>query len=254
MAGSAALALVLWQAVVSFFSIPSYVLPRPSAVWNALLAGVLADPTSRASFWYQLASTMEATLGGFLIAAVLGVSLAAIMAESRIANRILFSYVVWLQSLPKVAIAPLFVIWFGYEAQSKIAMAATVTMFPILLNSLEGFGTVEADRLELMKSLDAGRWQTFWLIKFPSALPFVFAGLNLGIVYALLGTIIAEFLGAQRGMGVVITQLDAVSDTAGVFAILVILAAASHILISIMRAVQRRVVFWSGAGRSIEAV
>lgn len=242
---SAVLALVVWQGSVTLFDVPSYVLPQPAAVWHALVAGVTADPTSRASYWYQLSDTLEATLAGFAIAAVSGIALAAIMSESRIAHRILFSYVIWFQSLPKVAIAPLFVIWFGYQMQSKVAMAATVTMFPILLNSLEGFGTVERERLDLMKSLHAGRWQTFWMIKLPTAMPFIFAGLNLGIVYALLGTIIAEFLGAQRGMGVIITQLDAVSDTAGVFSILVVLAIASHILISIMRALQKRFVFWS---------
>jgi NitT/TauT family transport system permease protein len=244
---SAALALAVWQGSVTLLDLPSFVLPQPAAVWNALVAGVTADPTSRASYWYQLSDTLEATMIGFVIAAVSGIALAAIMTESRIAHRILFSYVIWLQSLPKVAIAPLFVIWFGYEMQSKIAMAATVTMFPILLNALEGFATVERDRLDLMKSLHAGRWQIFWMIKLPTAMPFIFAGLNLGIVYALLGTIIAEFLGAQRGMGVIITQLDAVSDTAGVFSILVILAVASHILISIMRALQKHFVFWSAS-------
>lgn len=253
---SAILLLIVWQGSVSAFDVPSYVLPAPLAVWHALVAGIVADPTSRASYWYQLSDTMEATISGFLISAAIGVTLAAIMSESKIANRILFSYVVWLQSLPKVAIAPLFVIWFGYQMQSKVAMAATVTMFPILLNSLEGFGTVERERIDLMKSLGASRWQTFWMIKLPTAMPFIFAGFNLGIVYALLGTIIAEFLGAQRGMGVIITQLDAVSDTAGVFSILVVLAIASHILISIMRALQRRFVFWSGTeqDKSIESV
>ena len=109
---------------------------------------------------------------------------------------------------------------------------------------------VERERLELMMSLDASRWQSFWLIKLPSAAPLIFAGLNLGIVYALLGAIISEFLGAQRGVGVVITQLQSVSDTAGVFALLVVLAVTSYALIEILRALQRYFVFWSGTSHT----
>jgi NitT/TauT family transport system permease protein len=250
---SVSIALVLWETAVSSFSIPSYVLPSPLSVWRALVAGLLIDPTSRASFWYQLADTLHATGWGFVIGSALGIVLAALMAEFRIVEEILFPYVVGFQSIPKVAIAPLYVIWFGYQIESKVAMAATLTLFPVLLNSLEGFVAVERERLELMTSLDASRWQTFRLIKLPSALPFVFAGLNLGIVYAFLGAIVAEFIGAQRGMGVIITQLQSVSDTAGVFAALLLLAVAGYILIAIVRAFQRRFVFWSGSGNLVDS-
>lgn len=250
---SVVLALTGWEICVRALSIPSYVLPPPAAVWQALVAGLVADPTSRASFWFQLADTMNATLWGFAAGSLIGIALAAIMAEFRVIEELLFPYVVGLQSIPKVAIAPLYVIWFGYQIESKIAMAATLALFPVLLNSLEGFATVERERLELMTSLRASRWQTFRMIKIPSALPFVFAGLNLGIVYAFLGAIVSEFIGAQRGMGVIITQLQSVSDTAGVFACLILLAIAGYILIAVMRAVQRRFVFWSGSGRVADA-
>ena len=130
-------------------------------------------------------------------------------------------------------------------------MSATLAVFPVLLNSLQGFMSTESDRLELLASLDASRWQTFWHMKLPSALPLVFAGLNLGIVYALLGTIVAEFIGAQKGMGVIITQLQTVADTAGVFAALFVLGVTGYVLIASIRALHRRLVFWSG--ENIEA-
>ena len=244
--------LAIWQAAVTGFEIPGYILPAPINVWRALVAGLVIDPTARASFWYQLADTMHATAWGFVVGSASGVALAALMTEFPIIERILLPYIVGFQSMPKVAIAPLFVIWFGYQIESKIAMSVTVTLFPVLLNSLEGFATVERERLELLTSLDASRFQSFWLIKLPSALPFIFAGLNLGIVYALLGTIVAEFIGAQRGMGVIITQLQSVSDTAGVFAVLIILSVAGYVLIAAVRAIQHRFVFWSGSGRSSE--
>jgi NitT/TauT family transport system permease protein len=250
---SVILALGVWELSVHAFNIPSYVLPPPVEVWRALVAGLIVDPTSRASFWFQLADTMHATMWGFVIGSILGVVLAAAMAEFRVVEELLFPYVVGFQSIPKAAIAPLYVIWFGYQIESKIAMAATLALFPVLLNSLEGFSSVERERLELMTSLNASRWQAFRMIKLPSSLPFVFAGLNLAIVYAFLGTIVAEFIGAQRGMGVIITQLQSVSDTAGVFACLLLLAVAGYGLIAIMRAIQRRLVFWSGSGHVADA-
>jgi NitT/TauT family transport system permease protein len=172
--------------------------------------------------------------------------LAALMVEFRFIERMLFPYVAAIQSLPKVAIAPLYIIWFGYQIESKIAMSVTLALFPVLLNTLQGFLSVERDRLELMSSLHASRLQTFWFIKLPSCLPMIFAGLNLGIVYALLGTLVAEFIGAQRGMGVMVLQLQSVNDTAGVFAILVLLAVVGYLLIAAVKMIQNKVVFWSG--------
>jgi NitT/TauT family transport system permease protein len=251
LAASMVLMVLVWEALVNFYHMPSYVLPAPKAVIAALIDGLGTDPTSRASFWYHLADTLVGTLSGFAIGGTLGLILASAMAEFRVVERMLFPYVAAIQSLPKVAIAPLYIIWFGYQIQSKIAMAATLALFPILLNTLQGLMSVDRDRLELMSSLGASRWQVFWLIKLPTSLPLIFAGLNLGIVYALLGSLVAEFIGAQRGMGIVVLQLQSVNDTAGVFAVLVVLAVVGYLLISAMRMVQHYVVFWSaGSGHN----
>jgi NitT/TauT family transport system permease protein len=243
---SLVIGFVIWEVAVIVFQMPSYVLPSPRAVLVALADGLAQGPTSRAGFWYHLIDTLEATLIGFVIGSVLGLILAAAMAEFRPIERLLFPYIAAIQSLPKVAIAPLYVIWFGYQIESKIAMAVTLALFPVLLNALQGFLSVDRDRLELMASLDASRWQKFWLVKLPASLPLIFAGLNLGIVYALLGALVAEFIGAQRGMGVMVMQLQSVNDTAGVFAVLVVLAVVGYVLIAAMRFIQHRVVFWSG--------
>jgi NitT/TauT family transport system permease protein len=248
--GSLVVGFVLWEIAVIFFQMPSYVLPSPRAVLLALADGLAQSPTNRAGFWYHLEDTLEATFAGFVIGSVLGLVLAAAMAEFRPVERLLFPYIAAIQSLPKVAIAPLYVIWFGYQIESKIAMAATLALFPVLLNALQGFLSVDRDRLELMASLDASRWQAFWLVKLPASLPLIFAGLNLGIVYALLGALVSEFIGAQRGMGVMVMQLQSVNDTAGVFAVLVVLAVVGYLLIASMRFIQHRVVFWSSDSSS----
>ena len=244
---SMVLLLLIWEAVVRLFTIPPYVLPDPVAVWRALIAGLSESPFNRASFLFHLSDTLLATILGFLIGSIIGVVGASLMAELETIERLTFPYIAALQSLPKVAIAPLYVIWFGYQIESKIAMAATLGFFPVLLNSLQALSSIERDKLDFASSLGASRWQKFWYVKLPDSLPMVFAGMNLGIVYALLGSLVAEFIGGQRGMGVLILQLQSVNDTAGVFAILVVLALTGYVLLSVMRVLQRRVVFWSGS-------
>jgi NitT/TauT family transport system permease protein len=158
-------------------------------------------------------------------------------------------YAFALQSLPKVAIAPLIVIWCGFGDGSKIAMAALLAFFPMLVNSFAGMRSADVERIELMKVLSASRLETYRLVKLPSAAPYIFAGLDMGIVYALLGTIVAEFLGAQEGMGVVITKAQAVTDVAGVFAVLTILGITGVTLHLIVRWAQRSLIHWVDRGQ-----
>ena len=128
------------------------------------------------------------------------------MSESRLIEKLLMPYAFALQSLPKVAIAPLVVIWFGFGDGSKVAIAGLLAFFPVLINSFTGLRSVEPERIDLMRSLSASRFETYRIVKLPNAAPFIFAGLDMAVVYSLLGAIVAEFLGAQQGMGVVITQ------------------------------------------------
>ena len=237
--------LGLWQMAVSFGDIPSYILPSPKAVAAALWDGISQSPSARASFWFHLADTLKGTVFGFAIGALLGLVIAALMAEFWFVEAAALPYVVGLQSLPKVAIAPLLIIWLGYGLESKVAMSVVLTLFPVLINALQGFRASERERLELLVALKASRWQIFRYVRFPGALPMIFAGLHIGIVYAMLGVIVSEFMGSQSGMGVIMTQLQTVSDTAGVFAALVMQAVTGYVLIASMRWLQRRVVFWT---------
>lgn len=241
---SISIGIFIWHYSIIFFDMPSYVLPKPSLVWVALHDGLSQDPFSRSSFLFHLSDTLNATLMGFVIGGLVGLVGAAMMAESKMIEIALLPYVVGLQSLPKVAIAPLLVIWFGYGIESKVAMAFVLTLFPVLINSLSGFRSFPRERVELMISLKATRWNTFRLIKFPSAMPMVFSGLNIGIVYAMLGTLVSEFSGGQKGMGVIMMQMQAVSDTAGVFASMSVLGFTGYVLISLMRQLQKYLVFW----------
>ena len=136
-------------------------------------------------------------------------------------------------------------VWFGFDTSSKVVIAATVAFFPVLVNVVVGLKTIDAGKLELMRSLRATRWQTFRLVQFPNALPFVFAGLDVAIVFSVLGAIVGEFVGAQRGLGNLILQFNMTLDIAGVFAVLIMLSLMGVTLHLIMQAIQRRIIFWA---------
>jgi NitT/TauT family transport system permease protein len=237
--------LLVWKLSVMVLKVPPYILPAPERVFIALWSGIAVSPASPLGFYLPLWSTLSNALLGFLIGASLGVVFGSMMAEFRTVETALMPYAFALQSLPKVAIAPLIVIWCGFGDGSKVAMAALLAFFPMLVNTFAGMRSADIERIELMKVLSASRLETYRLVKLPSAAPYIFAGLDMGIVYALLGTIVAEFLGAQEGMGVAITKAQAVTDVAGVFAVLVILGVTGIALHLAVRAIQRKLIHWN---------
>jgi NitT/TauT family transport system permease protein len=230
----------VWEWAVRAWAIPPFLLPAPSAV-AASLAGGLASGLYLEHFWVTLG---EALLG-FLIAALAGITLGAIIAQFRLVEQTLYPYLVALQTLPKIAIAPLIIVWFGFGVPSKVIIAATVAFFPVLVNVIVGLKTIDQSKLDLMRSLDASRWQTFRLVRFPNALPFVFAGLDIAIVFSVLGAIVGEFVGAQQGLGNLILQFNFGLDIAGVFAVLILLSVLGVSLHLVMQVVQKRLIFWA---------
>ena len=241
--------IALWIFCVRVLRVPPYIMPAPEAVLNALWSGLAIDPASPKGYYLPLWSTLSNAATGFAIGTGLGLVLGSLMAESRTVEKLLMPYAFALQSLPKVAIAPLVVIWFGFGDGSKVAIAALLAFFPVLINSFTGLRSIEPEKLDLMRSLSATRFETYRIVKLPNAAPFIFAGLDMAVVYALLGAIVAEFLGAQQGMGVVITQAQSVSDVAGVFAALVILGVLGIVLHSSVRRLEHRVVHWAHRGK-----
>jgi NitT/TauT family transport system permease protein len=242
--------LLAWDLAVTTLHVPTYILPAPQAVWHALWSGLAVSPAAATGYYLPLWSTLSNAAIGFVIGTVCGLVLGSLMAESRRVEKLLMPYAFALQSLPKVAIAPLIVIWLGFGDSSKIAIAALLAFFPVLINSFTGLRAVEPERVDLMRSLSATRFETYRIVKLPNAAPYIFAGLDMAVVYALLGTIVAEFLGAQQGMGVVITQAQAVTDVAGVFAALVILGVMGVLLHTVVRRLEKRVVHWSDRAKS----
>ena len=240
--------VLAWEGVVWAWRIPEFLVPAPSAIGRALVAGL----TSRL-YLDHFGVTLYESLLGFLIAAAAGIACGTLIAQFRVVEQTLYPYLVALQTLPKIAIAPLLIVWLGFGITSKVVIAALVAFFPILVNVIVGLKTVDASKLDLMRSLDASRWQTFRYVTFPNALPFVFAGLDIANVFSVLGAIVGEFVGSQRGLGNLILQFHTSLDIAGMFAVLLLLAALGVGLHLAIQAIQRRVIFWAQADHIVGA-
>jgi NitT/TauT family transport system permease protein len=230
----------LWEGFIRWAQVPLYVVPPPSAIWQSLLNGL-----GSGLFVSNALVTLGEAMLGFLCAAVAGLAFGSAIAQSRFVERTLYPYLIAIQTTPKVAIAPLFIIWFGFGITSKVIMAGLVAFFPILVNVITGLRSTDVQRIELMRSLRATRWQTFRMVKLPSALPTIFAGLHVAVIFSILGAIVGEFVGSRAGLGNLILQMNFNLDTAGVFAALVCLSTIGIVLHLAMHWLQRRLLFWA---------
>jgi NitT/TauT family transport system permease protein len=231
--------LVAWQVLLPLSGVPAFVVPTPLDVASALVRGFTTG-----SYLSDLGVTLFEMLSGFLIAALGGILTGALIVEIRIIERVFYPLIVAVQSLPKIALAPLMLMWIGFGLSSKVAMAALVAFFPVLVNTIAGLRASDRDMNQLFRSLRASRLQALWYLKLPAATPFIIAGLDVAFVFALLGAIVGEFVGAASGLGYAILQLQFQLDTPGVFAILVILALIGLAGHAGIRALGRRVAFW----------
>lgn len=241
--------LLVWQYGVVWLDVPTYILPPPSEVVAALWKGLDAGLLSRGGYWLHTGVTLSEVLLGFVIGSSAGLILGTIISQVRIIEATFSLYLVAIQSLPKIALAPIIVLWFGFGLTSKVVIICLLTFFPLLVNSMAGFRAVEPERIELMRAIGANPWQMFWKVRLPSALPYIFAGLDMAAVFAVVGAVVGEFVGAQRGLGVLILSMNASMDTAGTFSVFIILSLIGILLHGILRIVQRRVLFWSGPGQ-----
>ncbi|WP_430593178.1 ABC transporter permease [Humidisolicoccus flavus] len=237
--GFLVLVLVAWQVLPNALDIPSYVLPELSAVLNALL-----DPAALPRYIYNAGYTLLEAGLGLLIGASAGIILGMLLAEVKALYLTLYPYIVAIQSIPKVALAPLFVIWFGFGIESKIVVVVLLTFFPVLVNTINGIKSVAPEQIDLFRVNGASAWQTRRKLLLPGALPYIFTGLEIAVVMAMLGAIVAEFVGAQNGLGVLVLQAQAQMQTAAVFALLIILSVIGITLNLTVRLIRARVVFW----------
>jgi len=229
--------LLLWDLVVRLFHVPDYLIPAPQAVYEELVSFPV---------WYAQQSlyTAAVALAGFVGAAVFGFLFAVIITESPLLDRIFFPLFIALNSVPKVAIAPLFLIWFGTGAIPKVAIAFLIAVFAVVIDSALGLRSVHPDVLDLAKALRGSRLKVLLRVKLFAALPSIFAGLKVAMSLALVGAIVGEFVSSQSGLGQVILGAQGTFDTARVFAALAILAVMGVALIGVVDIAEHLAMPW----------
>ncbi len=234
--------VALWHFSIDLFAIPDYLLPRPSSVISHLKTGYIDG-----SFWPHFAFTLQSTATGYLLGCVSAILVGAALAESRTFEKCFYPFIVALQSMPKVALAPLIIVWFGYGAASKVMMVALMCFFPLFVNTVVGIRQTDRQLVSMMRSFSAPASLVFFRVKLYAAAGHIFAGLQISIVLALIGAVVAEFVASSKGIGWLIQSALANFNTAPMFAALLSLVAIGLVGTQVIQFLHRRVVFWEQA-------
>jgi NitT/TauT family transport system permease protein len=232
--------VAVWEILNRTGAVSSYFLPRPWNAVDALWQGFVTGNAYRADFL----TTVEEMLIGYAIGATVGLMFGTALAISPRVERAFLPYLVFIQTVPLVAVAPLLLIWFGFGLESKVVTVMLVVLFPVTRNTLAGLKATPQRRVDLLRALGASRWQVFKHAQLRAAAPYIFTGLDIGIVYSPVGAIVAEFLGGSKGLGIALFQDEQNLDVGGVFALLIVLGVLGIVLHMLVMAVRRRVVFW----------
>lgn len=230
--------VALWQFIVVFFGIKEFILPSP---WAAMKA--LADPNYR--WMSNFMATLYAVLGAFVLSAVLGVMLAVVIVWNDLLLRTVMPVLVLFNTLPKIALAPLFVVWLGYGIWPNILIGTTIAFFPMVVNTAVGLAAAEPDMLDLVRTLKASRWQVLRKIRFPNAVPYIFVGLKLNATMSVIGALVGEFVASERGLGSLIITSGVTMETAPIFASLILISVLGLVLYGAVVAAEHYVAPWA---------
>ena len=231
--------IAIWKLIIVVFDVSEFVLPQPEQV----LVG-MGDVIQSQGFTTHLQVTLTETLVGFAIALVLGVGIGAVLGRIPWLERAFRPLIVASQVVPKVALVPLFIIFFGFGMTSKIVIVATLAFFPIMLNTLLGVRSVEPGHRDVMRSLNAAKWATFWRLDYHSTMPYVFAGMEIGIVFAIIGAVVGEYLGGNEGLGTLVVLYLNNLNAQNLFAVIVILTLIGFALFLAVIGLKRLFIPW----------
>jgi NitT/TauT family transport system permease protein len=229
---------VVWEVLVDALNVAPFLLPPPSAIMQEL--------ASRFPLYLQQSgATLLASVLGFLVAAIAGVVLGTMIVYSWVLRGVLYPVILVLQVVPKVALAPLFIVWIGYGLHSRVLVAAVIAFFPVVMNTVVGLSSVERELLDLVRMLRGSRMQQFVKIAFPHAMPFIFSGLKVAVTFAVIGEIVAEFISGNEGLGYLILVANSEMNVAMSFAALILLSVMGLALFGIMELLERICVSWN---------
>ena len=232
--------LVVWQVVVKVFDVSNILVPAPTAV-----AGSLVDGFQDGSLLTHSVVTLKEILVGFGIAVGSALVCAVLITQFRTVERMLFPLLILTQTIPKVAMAPLLIVWFGIGISSKVLTVALIAFFPLLINAILGFRSAAYEQVEMLRSFGASRMQVMRHLQIPSALPHIFAGLEVAVILSVTGAVVAEFVGSSEGLGYLIQASNFTLDVARTFAVIVVLSAIGIALHAVIVQLGKWLVFWT---------
>ncbi|MBC7223001.1 MAG: ABC transporter permease [Anaerolineae bacterium] len=231
--------LLLWQGIVVVGRYPEFILPSPGRVAARLVA--LA---AEGSLWWHAWITVQEILGGLALGLTTASVLGYFLARFHRLEKVLSPYIVVSQAIPVVALAPLLVIWFGFGGLSKVLVCALVVFFPVLVNTVVGLRGVDQNLRDLMRAYEATRWQTFRVLELPAALPVLLGGLKVGVTLSVIGAVVGEFVGADRGLGFLVNLGQGLMDTPLMFVAIFALVAIALALYGLVGLLERRFLAW----------
>lgn len=231
--------ILLWEFVIWLGDYPAFILPSTVDVIKAF-----GQAFDNGTLWRHAQATLGEVFGGLALGLSLATLLGYILAKNRAVERLVAPYLVASQSIPTVAIAPLLIIWFGAGQLSKVLICALIVFFPALINTIVGMRSVDEDLRDLMRSLKASRWQTFWLLEVPAALPVLLGGLKVSVTLSVIGAVVGEFVGADQGLGFLINQARGLFNTPLVFVAILSLVFITVSLYAVVSLLERRLLRW----------
>jgi NitT/TauT family transport system permease protein len=234
------LLLLAWEGLVRAFHVRSILLPAPSEIAFTIVSQW--DLVSK-----HLWPSLYLTVIGFLLSVVSGVVVAILITYSDIVRKGFYPVIIVSQVIPKIAIAPLFIVWFGTGATSSLLLAILIAFFPMTINAAMGFASVDHEIHQMARTFMASRWQIFWKIRMPNALPYIFGGMKISITLAIIGVIVSEFVASQEGVGYLIKLAGGLLDTPLMMAAITALSLSGLALYGIIAAAERYAVFWQTA-------
>ena len=234
--------IIGWDLCIRLFKIPQYLIPTP---WQVVQQLFKEWPM----LWREALPTLYATLGGFVLSALVGVPIAMWIAYSRLVESFVYPLLVFSQSVPKVAIAPLFVVWFGFGVIPKVIAAFLLGFFPVIVATVQGFKSIESDVIDLARSMGASPLKVFLKFRLPQAMPAIFSGLKVSVTLAVVGAVVGEFVGSNSGLGYVLQKANGTFDLPLMFAALVILSMIGVLLFLVLELIERWVLPWHASQR-----
>ena len=237
------IALGLWQLLVSFGGVSEIILPSPLSVGEQIIE-VIKQLTTGGFLMGQLWITVQEIVLGFLLASVVGFLIGLWIGQTEFGRKAVMPLFVLVEASPKIAFVPVFIAWFGFGIASKFLMAAFMSIFPVIINTAAGMNAASAEEVRLFRSMRASSWEIFWKLKFPRALPFIFAGLKIGIVSAVTGAVAAEFIGGGVGFGEQVRVAASRIALDRVFALILVLSMLGLALFGLVTLAQKKFAFW----------